>query len=228
MALSNQSEMSIFLHELELSTGYQFIYPDAVSLILERACIENKTNIFDDLIFYAKFIVKTREVMNRIDQKAEGYEKLAAEIQTSIDHAIKLIRILIESTKQKEEFEKRFFLIETQSFSRFIELLSDLSWIKNWHIDGKPMPYQTKSKIISITGKNEELQIDERHQNIQMIKSPSRIQKSAALALIFMIFFLLLDPPVTVLGWMLSLGISALLAYIIMNIIFLTRTKNSH
>jgi uncharacterized membrane protein YGL010W len=90
------------------------------------------------------------------------------------------------------------------------------------------MPYQTKSKIISITGKNEELQIDERHQNIQMIKSPSRIQKSAALALIFMIFFLLLDPPVTVLGWMLSLGISALLAYIIMNIIFLTRTKNSH
>ena len=228
MALSNQSEMSIFLHELELSTGYQFIYPDAVSLILERACIENKTNIFDDLIFYAKFIVKTREVMNRIDQKAEGYEKLAAEIQTSIDHAIKLIRILIESTKQKEEFEKRFFLIETQSFSRFIELLSDLSWIKNWQIDGKPMPYQTKSKIISITGKNEELQIDERHQNIQMIKSPSRIQKSAALALIFMIFFLLLDPPVTVLGWMLSLGISALLAYIIMNIIFLTRTKNSH
>jgi hypothetical protein len=227
MTLPNQSEMSIFLHELELSTGYQFTYPDAVTLILERACIENKTNIFDDLIFYAKFIVKTREVMNRIGQKAEGYEKLAAEIQTSIDHAIELIRILIESTTQKEEFEKRFFFIETKSFSRFIELLSDLSRFKNWQIDGKPMPYQTKSKIISITRKNDKLQIDKRHQNNQSILSLSRIQKSASLALIFMIFFLLLDPPVTVLGWMLSFGISALLAYIIMNIIFLIRTKNS-
>jgi len=228
MSPLNQSKISTFLDELELSSGHQCTYPDAVSLILERAWIENKTKIFDDLIFHAKFIVKTREVMNRIGQKAEGYEKLASEIQTSVDYAIKLIRILIESTEQKEEFEKQFFLIETESFSRFIKLLSDLSLIKNWQIDGKPLPYQTTSGIISVTEINESQQTKEGQQNYQSTTSLSHIQKSALLAVILIVLLLLIDPPVTILGWILSLGITVLLAYIIIQILFLTRNRNSH
>ena len=226
MIRSNQSKISIFLNELELSTGYRFIYPDAVSLILERASLEKKTNIFDDLIFHAKFIVKTQEVMNRIGPTAEGYDKLATEIQTSIEHAIKLIRVLIESTEQMEEFEKRYFIIETESFSRFIKLLSDLSWIKNWQIDGKTLPYQLQSENITISENNNDLPTDtKRHANQSMV-SLSRILKCAVLALVLMMLVLLLDPPVTVLGWMLSLGISALLAYIIMNSMLFMRKKS--
>ena len=226
MIRPNQSKISIFLNELELSTGYRFTYPDAVSLILERACLENKTKIFDDLIFHAKFIVKTQEVMNRIGPKAEGYNKLAEELQASIEQAINLIRVLIESTEQLEEFEKRFFLIETESFSRFIKLLSDLSWIKNWQIDGKPLPYQLQSEHVPIIENNNEPPTESLHQPDQPVVSLSRILKCAVLALFLMVLILFLDPAVTLLGWMLSLGISSLLGYIIMSGMLLTRKKS--
>jgi len=228
MTLSNQSKISTFLNELELSSGHQCTYPDAVSLLLERAWIENKTNIFDDLIFHAKFIVKTREVMNRIGQKVEGYEQLASEIQTNLEYAKKLIRILIELTEQKEEFEKQFFLIDAESFSRFLKLLSDLRLIKNWQIDGKPLPYQTTSGILSVTEINECLQSKEGQRNHRLTQSLFLIQKSALLAAILLVLFLLIDPPVTILGWILSLGITVLLAYIMIRILFLTRNRNSH
>jgi len=59
-------------------------------------------------------------------------------------------------------------------------------------------------------------------------ESFSRIQRSAMLAAILFILFLLIDPPVTILGWVLSLGIAALLVYIVIQILFLTKNQNSH
>ena len=224
-----RQDIAEFITAVELFSNRKLNYPKEVGEILQIALQTGMTGEFEELIFQAKFLIRTQEVLKQISNDMERTKNLSIEFDSCLTKSIDLFRILIgrAAADVTQNFSDNFFSLETGSLDRLMKLYYDLSWIKNWQIDGNPMPYQTKSKIISITGKNEELQIDERHQNNQMIKSLSRIQKSAALAFILIVFFLLLDPPVTALGWMLSLGISALLAYIMMNIIFLTRTKNS-
>jgi hypothetical protein len=54
-----------------------------------------------------------------------------------------------------------------------------------------------------------------------------RIQKSASLCAILFLLFLLIDSPVTIFGWILSLGIEAFLVYIILQIYSINRTPKS-
>ncbi len=108
-----------------------------------------------------------------------------------------------------------FSIVDTDSFERLMKLYSDLSWIKNWQIDGKSLPYE---KHFTVKSGN--------HTKAEEGKSEPliRIQKSAVSIAIIFILFLLIDPPVTVIGWILSLGIAVFLVYIIVQVVILKRT----
>jgi uncharacterized membrane protein len=108
-----------------------------------------------------------------------------------------------------------------------MKFYSDISWIKNWQIDGKPLPYEKVSSKTTIDQKLVNRQKKEKQQN-QSSKSLSRIQRSAILGMILFVLFLLIDPPVTILGWLISLWIAALLVYIIVQMFFVRRNINSH
>jgi hypothetical protein len=227
MTPEHQSKIDIYIRQLQVYTGHTLSYPNELSSILAVTFKEGKSRLFEDLIFLAKFIVKTQEVMNRIGPKADGFEKMASEFQLSVKHAIELLRLMIESSDQKNDFEAKYFSFKTDSFTRLMKLFSDLSWIKNWQIDGEPLPYETTLSKKSVTQEHTNLQSRENKQNDQSIKSLSRIHRSAVLAGIFFVLFLFIDPPVTILGRILSLGIAVLLAYIIIQIVFFTRSPNS-
>ena len=47
------------------------------------------------------------------------------------------------------------------------------------------------------------------------------------LGVILLVLFLFIDPPVTILGWIISLWIAALLVYIIVQMFFLRSNTNS-
>jgi hypothetical protein len=182
------------------------------------------------LIFQAKFLVQTQDVMDQIGHEAKGFENLSIEFQSGVKKALHLLKILIgrDATDVAQKFSDTFFAMEPESFARLMKLFSDLSWVKNWQIDKKLMPYETKSAKGSSTHGKTNPQTIEKHKEDQSTKSISQIQRSAMLAVILLVLFLLIDPPVTVLGWILSLGIAALLAYIVIQILFLTRNPNSH
>ena len=127
-----------------------------------------------------------------------------------------------------QKYSDLFFAMEAESFTRLMKFYSDLSWIKNWQIDGKPLPYGTNLSKITAVQEYANQQTMGKKQNSQSTKSLSRIQRSAVLAALLFVLFLLIDPPVTVLGWILSLGIAALLVYIVTQIAFLTKSQNSH
>ena len=116
--------------------------------------------------------------------------------------------------------------MEAEGFLRLMKLYSDLSWIKNWQIDGRPLPYERESLITTVRRDPVNRQIKEKQLN-QSAKSLARIQKSAMLGVILFILFLLIDPPVTILGWIISLWIAVLLVYIVVQIVLYQRTQNS-
>ncbi|MGD1045671.1 MAG: hypothetical protein ABR936_10150 [Bacteroidota bacterium] len=222
-------DIAEFVADLEVFGKRKLNYPLEVGEILQIAVQTVLTNEFEELIFQAKFLVRTQDVMNQIGHEAEGFEKLSTEFQSAVKKSMDLVKMLVgrAATDVTQKYLSTFFVMETESFARLMKLYSDLSWIKNWQIDGKPLPYELQSSEKSAIQKNTNLQTMEKKQNNVSIKSLSRIQRSAVLAAILFVLIVLIDPPVTMLGWILSLGIAALLAYIVLQIVFLTRNKNS-
>ena len=223
-------DIAEFVAELEVFGKRKLNYPLEVGEILQIAFQTGLVSEFEGLIFQAKFLTRTQDVMKQIGPEAQGFERLSMEFQSGIKRSLDLLKMLVggAGTDVTQKYSDAFFTVETESVARLMKLYSDLSWIKNWQIDGKPLPYETKSLKISIAQEHTNLQTREEQQQIKSAKSFSRIQSTTVLAVILFVLFLLIDPPVTILGWILSLGIAALLAYIVIQLVFLTRNINSH
>jgi hypothetical protein len=223
-------DIAEFVVELEVFGKRKLNYPLEVSELLQIAVQTGLINEFEELIFQAKFITRTQDVMKQIGHESQGLEKLSTEFHSSAEKSLSLLKMLIgrAATGVTQKYSDIFFTIGAESFARLMKLQSDLSWIKNWQIDGKLLPYETKLSKINATQEHTNRQTIGNNQNNKSTKSLSRVQRSAVLTAILFILFLLIDPPVTILGWILSLGITALLAYIVIQILSLTKNPNSH
>ncbi|MEX0602298.1 MAG: hypothetical protein WD295_03085 [Bacteroidota bacterium] len=135
-------ETEQFLSDLEVHAGRRLEYRAEVGMLLDLARSSGTVQLFDDVIFYAKFLVKSSEIMKRIGTGGEGYDKLAAEFRDTMEKAVTLIRTLVkesdESTKQR--FVGLFFGLDHEALGRLMRFLADLSRVKNWVVDGKSLP----------------------------------------------------------------------------------------
>ena len=219
-----------FVVDLEVFRKRKLNYPLEVAELLQIAVQTGLISEFEELTFQAKFLTRTQNIMKQIGHETKEFEKLSTEFHSGIEKSLNLLKTLVGrvATDVIQKYSDAFFAMETESFTRLMKLYSDLSWIKNWQIDGKLLPYETKLSKINATQEHTNRQTIGNNQNNKSTKSLSRVQRSAVLTAILFILFLLIDPPVTILGWILSLGIAALLAYIVIQILFLTKNPNSH
>jgi len=211
-----------FIRKLEMYAKRKLYYPMEVRKLLLIVIQKGLVDEFDGLIFQAKFLVRTQEIMKRIGPGMDGFEKLSTEFQSSMKKSIDFLNLLVEKAPSDiaRKLTDMFVVKETDSFSRLMKLFSDLSCIKNWQVDGKPLPYETKPNIKSDLLYNVERKVRGEEPNLPLV----RIQQSAWLGTLFVVLMLCVDPPVTVLGWCLSLGIAVFLVYIILQIYVLKRT----
>jgi hypothetical protein len=218
-------DMKDFIDELEIYAKRKLNYPVEVGELLQIVIQTGLVGEFEDLIFQAKFLVRTQEIMKRIGPGMDGFEKLSTEFQSSVKKSINFLNMLVERAPSdvSRKLADMFTVMETDSFNRLIKLLSDLSWIKNWQVDGKPLPYEMKSDVKLSLQNIEEGNVH----GEKIILSLVQIQKSALLCAILFLLFLLIDSPVTIFGWILSLGIEAFLVYIIFQIYSINRTPKS-
>ena len=219
-------DIAEFVANLEVFGKRNLNYPVEIGEILQIVSQTGLTNEFEELIFQAKFLTRTQDVMRKIGYGAEGFEKLSAEFQSGLKKSMDFLKILVgrSSVDVIRKYSDTYFAMDAEGFLRLMKLYSDLSWIKNWQIDGRPLPYGRESLITNVHQDPVDRQIKEKQLN-QSVKSLARIQKSAMLGAILFVVFLLVDPPVTILGWIISLWISALLVYIVIQTVFYQRTQ---
>jgi ABC-type multidrug transport system fused ATPase/permease subunit len=222
-------DIAEFVANLEAFGNRKMNYPMEVGEILQIAFQTGLINEFEELVFHAKFLTRAQDVMKHIGYEAEGFEKLSTEFQLGIQKSTDVLKMVVGRASEDVilKYSDTFFATETDCFVRLMKFYSDLSWIKNWQIDGKPLPYEQGTSKTTIDQKRVNRQIKEKQQN-QSSKSLSRIQRSAMLGVILFVLFLFIDPPVTILGWLISLWIAALLVYIIVQMFFIRRNSNSH
>lgn len=135
-------DITSFLKALGQFASRELPHRDDVGLLLAQARQVGDMKSFEDLIFVAKFVSKSIDVMRRVGPGANGYEKLATEFKENTERASVLARALLEhaDAAEKRRFHDEYFGNNQESLGRFLGLLGDLSWVKNWRVDGKPLP----------------------------------------------------------------------------------------
>ena len=192
-----------FLADLQAYAGHQLNFPLEVGRLLDLANSGNLGQVFRDAIFHAKFAVKSKEIIGRIGTEGEGYGKLSEEFQNSIEKTSTLLKTIVKESSDdtKQHFVRNFFSLEQGSFSNLIRLLDDLAWVKNWEVDGKPVPL-SGAQMVRSAGDNE------------FAGTHDSVKKSSILGLVLMVILLIVDPPVSYLGWVVAILICILLLYI--------------
>jgi len=132
-----RSETRTLLDSVEHHTGHELQLRDRISLLMEMAVAHRQEHVFHDLIFLAKFLWNSYNVMQRIGSDAEGYPKLAAEFRDSVEKFSTLVKTLVKEGPEevKESFKADFLRLSGDSLDNLIRLARDLSWIKNYSID---------------------------------------------------------------------------------------------
>ncbi|MBN1399004.1 MAG: hypothetical protein JXA06_13305 [Bacteroidetes bacterium] len=218
--MDNSGIIKIFVKELEVYSKRKLFYPSEIAELLQAVSESGAEKEFEELIFQAKFLSRTREVINRVGPGTDGYDKLSLEFQSGIKKAVNTLdSILIKSSaRHVSKIKSLIDSKDTEKLNYIMDLFHDLGWIKNWQIDGRPLPYSAGLKKIQSLeqepGREGQLPL-------------SRIRKSALLAAGFFILLLFFDPPVTVIGWILMLGIAVFLVYIIIQIFILSKTRSA-
>ncbi|HTP12589.1 MAG TPA: hypothetical protein VMM37_03140 [Bacteroidota bacterium] len=197
------AETTQFIADLQTYAGRQLHYPREIGQLIDLARERRLGQVFRDAIFHAKFAVKSKEVMGRIGAEGEGFDKLATEFRNSVEKTSALLKTIIKEAPDdiKQQFVRDFFGMDQGSFTRLLGLMEDLAWVKNWNVDGKPVPLDAAAPA-------------DNSESRKAGDAYGRIRSSAVLAMILMMVVILADAPVTVLGWAASLLVVILLVII--------------
>ncbi len=138
-----RKEIGDFLEELEKYARRSFAYRQEMGELIELAWASNRTELLEDIAFHAKFITRSFDIMRRIGRDAEGYTKLESEFNSSTEKALTLMRTLVKDSPDdvKQHFHNSFLSPNEENLPRVLQLLAELTWIKNRMVDGKTLPW---------------------------------------------------------------------------------------
>ena len=137
-----RAETLNLLKELERSSHRPLQYRENVGNFLEAAQRTEKMKEFEDVLFLAKFITKSFGVMKRIGADGEGYDKLSAEFEANLRKVTSLLQDISNGMSEgdKQAEEKLFFGLTSACLDHLVQLMADLTVLKNWTLDGNPLP----------------------------------------------------------------------------------------
>jgi aminoglycoside/choline kinase family phosphotransferase len=128
-------ETSHLVEEVQVLSNQHLHNAADLAVLLEIA--KSRQQELDELSFLSKFLTKTFVVMTRIGKSGEGYEKLSQEFTENLEKATLLLRAIVNKAPDevRRRFTSEYFTFSPDALNHFMDLLSDLSWYKNWQID---------------------------------------------------------------------------------------------
>jgi hypothetical protein len=139
-----RSAIQSFVDELERYSKRTFAHKSELGQLMEFAWSSNREQLMEDAVFHAKFVTRAFDIMRRIGRDAEGFATLEAEFKANTEKALTLLRTLVKDSPEemKQHFLQSFFLPTEENLPRVLSLFAELTWIKNWMVDGKPLPWE--------------------------------------------------------------------------------------
>ncbi len=130
-------ETASIVSSLEDYSRHTLRHASDLAFLIELSRIHNRRQVLDDICFLSKFLVNTNNVMKRIGHDAEGYSKLSYEFTENLEKASTFIRLLVKEAPDdiKKHFTSTYFGMTQGGLNSLMELLYDITWLKNWEID---------------------------------------------------------------------------------------------
>lgn len=131
------SDTEEFLERLDRLSNHSLVHRNELGDILELVRQHDLQARLDELAFGAKFCWNIYSTMTRIGTGAEGCGRLMTLFSENVINSIMLLAMIVEHSPEdvRKHFEQIFFPDTRESLQARIELLHDISWIKNWSID---------------------------------------------------------------------------------------------
>jgi hypothetical protein len=130
-------ETASFVSSLQSYSRSTLRHADDLASLIELSRTHNQSQVLDDVCFLSKFLVNTNTVMKRIGKDGEGYAKLSFEFSENLEKASTFIRLLVKEAPDdvKRHFVSTYFEMTHRGINSLLELLYDITWLKNWEID---------------------------------------------------------------------------------------------
>jgi hypothetical protein len=131
-----------FIRQLNDFSDHKLTRQDDLAVLLELAQTKNQAEDLEEIAFLAKFLTSTYGILKRSNSEVAGYDKLSNEFRSNLDKVTEMLkRIVAEAPPTtKGDFSSRFCSLTANGFENLMNLLYDLSWLKNWINDQKPFP----------------------------------------------------------------------------------------
>ena len=131
------SETHNFLDEVEHFAHRKFRYRKDIEQLVELTRRHKMQQVFDDVVFYAKFISNAYAVLNRSGTPSEDTLKLSNEFKEILEKTATLLRTMIKEGPDdvKQHVTMTYLSLTNDSMNAFLSLLYELSWIKNYILD---------------------------------------------------------------------------------------------
>lgn len=206
-------DVSAFLDALQ-AQGRPLHHREALAGLLTVARDRKMTALLLDAAFHAKFVVRSQEIMRRIGAGADGFDKLAAEFQSSLEKVSTLLRTLVKESDErtKRRIADDFLSVNEGALARILALCEDLARVKNWEVDGKPLPFGAPVHPSAV---------------IVAARPWMRIVRTSRVAFALFLCFLVVDPPVLTLGWIIAAFIAGMFLVIEYEAFTLRQSKDT-
>ena len=108
-----------------------------LGVLLELAHRQSLQPMLDDLAFSSKFVVKSVELMKRIGEGGEGYDKIAQEVSAQTEKCRTIIARLLDGAEAmtQSHMQGTYLSMDTVSLQNLMQLFHDLRWYKNYQMD---------------------------------------------------------------------------------------------
>jgi hypothetical protein len=123
-----------FVNEVEKFSQTNLNKKAELLRIYEETLKYEKENIFEDLIFTAKYLRGLMRILQDGPQNSQvdSLEKIKKDFSSNIKKIIEQLREIISNSEEslKKHFEENYFEMSQQGLTNLNELLSDLEWTK--------------------------------------------------------------------------------------------------
>lgn len=131
----------LIIEEVEQFSNHKLKLKNDLFVILNSAIKNNLNEKLNDLAFTSKYVKGLMRVLFSAQNNPEvkNIEQIQSDLSSNIQRTIEMIKDILtnESSEVQDEFQKKYFDLNSDSFENLDLLLSDLEWLKMYFNDLK-------------------------------------------------------------------------------------------
>lgn len=126
-----------FVRAAEAYAGRTFRFRDDISGLLEHARARGHQQLFDDLVFNAKFITNAFQILRRVGADNADTAKLTVELRDMMEKTTTILRTIVKEMpeERRARYLSTFLDLSHGSLGDLTALLGELAWVKNYMLD---------------------------------------------------------------------------------------------